>query len=233
MKIIIVRHAEPDYSVDSLTEKGFREAKILASRLAELKIDHFFCSPLGRAKDTAAPTLSHFKKEAEILDWLQEYRGWIISPRTNEPTFTWQLPPSRWCDDEKSFSYKDWHLNELIASGNSKEIFDETATCVDQLLARYGITKKNNTYYNDCDKTIVLFCHCAIGLTVLAYLLGINPIVAQNSFFIAPASVTTIVTESEKNGALHFRAVAVGDTSHLYKANEPASEMGLYPDFLF
>ena len=28
MKIIFIRHAEPDYSIDSLTEKGWREAEI-------------------------------------------------------------------------------------------------------------------------------------------------------------------------------------------------------------
>ena len=33
MKILIVRHADPDYSVDSLTKKGWREAEYLAERL--------------------------------------------------------------------------------------------------------------------------------------------------------------------------------------------------------
>ena len=27
MKLIFIRHAEPDYSIDSLTEKGFYEAQ--------------------------------------------------------------------------------------------------------------------------------------------------------------------------------------------------------------
>ena len=30
MNIYIVRHAEPDYSIDSLTEKGWREAELLS-----------------------------------------------------------------------------------------------------------------------------------------------------------------------------------------------------------
>ena len=32
MRLIFIRHAEPDYSIDSLTEKGWREAKLLAER---------------------------------------------------------------------------------------------------------------------------------------------------------------------------------------------------------
>ena len=33
MRLVFVRHAEPDYENDSLTEKGFREAEILKERL--------------------------------------------------------------------------------------------------------------------------------------------------------------------------------------------------------
>ena len=34
MRLIFIRHAEPDYSIDSLTEKGWREAKLLAERVS-------------------------------------------------------------------------------------------------------------------------------------------------------------------------------------------------------
>ena len=40
MKILIIRHAEPDYSIDSLTEKGHREAALLAEKLSKEKIDY-------------------------------------------------------------------------------------------------------------------------------------------------------------------------------------------------
>ena len=54
MKIIIARHAEPDYIHDTITEKGKKEAALLAKRLSQIKIDEIYVSPLGRAKDTAA-----------------------------------------------------------------------------------------------------------------------------------------------------------------------------------
>lgn len=49
MRLIFIRHADPDYVKDSLTEKGWREAELLARRTAQWKVDHIFCSPLGRA----------------------------------------------------------------------------------------------------------------------------------------------------------------------------------------
>lgn len=75
MRILIVRHGDPDYEKDSLTPKGFREAELLAERLCKLDVKAFYCSPLGRAQDTARPTLQRLGRSAETLDWLQEFRG--------------------------------------------------------------------------------------------------------------------------------------------------------------
>ena len=57
MKIIIIRHADPDYARDSLTETGWKEAKALSERLEKLDIAAFYVSPMGRAQDTASFTL--------------------------------------------------------------------------------------------------------------------------------------------------------------------------------
>ena len=66
MRLLIVRHADPDYSIDSLTETGWKEAKLLVPRLSKLDVKAFYCSPLGRAKDTASFTLKAMGREAEI-----------------------------------------------------------------------------------------------------------------------------------------------------------------------
>ena len=57
MRLLIVRHADPDYSIDSLTPAGWEEAKLLADRLAPIPVAAYYVSPLGRAKDTASLTL--------------------------------------------------------------------------------------------------------------------------------------------------------------------------------
>ena len=64
MKLLIVRHADPDYSIDSLTPTGWKEAELLSERLKTLDIKDFYTSPLGRAKDTASLTLSKMNREA-------------------------------------------------------------------------------------------------------------------------------------------------------------------------
>ena len=38
MKLIIIRHGDPDYSIDSLTPPGWREAEQLADRISKLDV---------------------------------------------------------------------------------------------------------------------------------------------------------------------------------------------------
>ena len=81
MKIMIIRHGDPDYETDSLTEKGIREAEALHDFLKDKKYDAAYCSPLGRAQQTARIALG---KDAKIttLDWLREFDAKIHIPNT-------------------------------------------------------------------------------------------------------------------------------------------------------
>ena len=84
MKIIFIRHGEPNYEIDSLTEKGWREAELLSKRTAKWNVTDFYCSPLGRAKDTASFTLKNADREAKILPWLREFDAPVIDPETGK-----------------------------------------------------------------------------------------------------------------------------------------------------
>ena len=57
MRILLLRHGEPDYEKDSLTEKGKHEAELLSRRLEKYDIRDVYVSPLGRARETAEYTL--------------------------------------------------------------------------------------------------------------------------------------------------------------------------------
>ena len=102
---------------------------------------------------------------------------------------------------------------------------------VDALLEKYAWRREGMAYRGGDDVTIALVCHFGLGITVMSYLLGISPVVAQNGFFLSPTSVTTLVTETDSSGMSHFRATGVGDISHLYINGEPMSESGLNPNF--
>ncbi len=231
MKIHIIRHGDPNYEIDSLTVKGWREAKLLSDRLSKLTIDDFYCSPLGRAKDTASLTLGKVNKEAEILDWLREFKGTTKSPFTGKNRIPWDFPPYFWCTDSRYYDINEWNTTEVMKSGDVDEVYREMVSGIDALLKRYNWKREGMLYRGGEDKTIALFCHFGLGIMILSYLLGISPTVAQHNFFLAPTSVTTLVTETDSKGNSHFRAICVGDTSHLYVGDEPISESGLHPNF--
>ena len=82
MRILIIRHGDPDYTIDSLTEKGKREAELLSLKLEKENIDKIYVSPLGRARDTAEYTLRRKGMEGTVCEWLKEFPIKIHRPDT-------------------------------------------------------------------------------------------------------------------------------------------------------
>ena len=90
MRIIIVRHGDPNYELDTLTKTGWREAELAAEYLSKLQVKAFYVSPLGRAQDTAGCTLKKMNRTAETLDWLRELEAHIDRPDVkNEKSICW------------------------------------------------------------------------------------------------------------------------------------------------
>lgn len=97
MKLLLIRHGDPDYSIDSLTEKGWKEAEYLSQRLAKLDIKAFYVSPLGRAKDTASCTLKKLGRTAVEKTWLREFQVQIKRPdRPERDSIPWDWLPQDW-----------------------------------------------------------------------------------------------------------------------------------------
>ena len=230
MKILIIRHGEPDYSIDSLTHKGWREAELLSRRLCGMRIDDIYVSPMGRARDTARPTLEKLDRKAEVLDWLHEFRGHVISPNSGERRIPWNLAPQYRTKQPELYDREPWRENGLFRTGDVQEVYETTAAGVDELLARYGYVRDGGIWR--CEKndetTIALFCHFGLGMTILSYLLDVSPAVMWQCFFMPASSVTTLVTEERVKGEVFFKCMQLGDTSHLFAGSEPVSKAGLY-----
>lgn len=230
MKILVIRHGDPDYALDSLTEKGWREAELLSRRLVKMKIDEFYCSPLGRARATAKPTLEKLGREAIILPWLREFSGYVINPNTGEKKIPWNLAPQYWTEQPEYFDKDRWLDQRLMRTGNVREIYEQTAEGMDELLKGYGYRRKGMLFsceHND-DKVIALFCHYALGQTIVAHLLGLPAVHLWHSMMLPTSSVTTLVTEERLPREVFFKCFQMGDTSHLYAGDEPVSLSGMF-----
>ena len=147
MRILIIRHGDPDYERDSLTEKGWREVELLAERLEKTEINDFYVSPLGRARDTAQPTLKRHKKSALICDWLQEFPPQIQRPdKGGEKTITWDWLPQDWTADARYFQAEEWYKTEIMQAGNVEAAYRHVTEELDRVLAEHGYVREGKLY---------------------------------------------------------------------------------------
>ena len=233
MRILLIRHAEPDYTVDSLTPKGRAEAELLSQRLIHYRIRDFYVSPLGRAQDTAAYTLKKLGRQAETLPWLQEFSGSYPDPETGMPrTVAWDVKPRIWTAFPGVMDIHTWCSAPVFDAGNVKEVWKQTTKGVDELLGRYGFTKAGPVWKCDSngDFVIALFCHFGISMAVLGYLTDISPMILWHHVLCCPSSVSEVVTEERVKGEVSFRVIKLGDLTHLESAGEHRSTAGLFPE---
>ena len=213
MRLIFIRHGDPDYEKDSLTEKGWKEAALLAERAALWDISDIYCSPLGRAKATASCFLEKSGRKAEVFDWLQEFPVKVFREDLGRMKVPWDMKPSYW---------------------TKEEAYDKICSGIDQLLLKYGYERHGGYYLrrnpeeDDQEKNIVFFCHLGVMLAIMGHLMGISPAVLWHGFFVAPTSVTVLGSEEMKKGEAYFRCQVLGDTRHLYEGKEPVSQSGYF-----
>jgi probable phosphoglycerate mutase len=218
MKLIIIRHGDPDYSIDSLTPTGWKEAELLSHRISKLDVKAFYVSPLGRAKDTAHVTLSAMGREAEEKTWLREFG----CPMDAD---LWDFLPAQWTGDPLLYDPDAWFRSELYNGLPVEAEYRWVIEHFDALLADHGYVRDGNCYraVSPNEDTVVLFCHFGLECVLLGHLLNISPMVLWHGLCAAPSSATTVVTEERRKGVASFRITAFGDISHLYAAGqEPA-----------
>ena len=225
MRLLIVRHADPDYEKDSLTPTGWQEAELLAGRLSELEIAACYTSPLGRARDTASRTLERMGLEAEVLDWLQEFPPKMFDPEIGRERVLWDWLPAVWTREEAYYDRDRWcHTAEMEAAG-APEAYQQVCRGLDALLARHGYQRQERYYraVRPNRDTVVLFCHFGVESVLLSHVWGVSPMPVWHGFCAQPSSVTTLVTEERREGIASLRMLSFGDISHLYEHDEEPS----------
>lgn len=231
MKLLLIRHGDPDYEKDSLTEKGWREARYLSERISKMNVKEFYVSPLGRAKDTASFTLEKMGRQAVECEWLREFACRIWRPDTpDEKSIAWDWLPQDWTRDGRFYDRDRWTEPEAFRQGGVQEEYQWVAENFDRLLAEHGYERQGDFYRvkKPNEDTLVFFCHFGLTCVLAAHLLGISPMVLWHNTIEAPTGITTFVTEERRRGIAAFRMTAFGDTAHLYVQGEPPAMAGRF-----
>ena len=228
MRIFIIRHGDPDYERDTLTEKGHREAALLAKRYKDEKIDYFYSSPLGRAKHTCDYVAKAQGKEKDVIiyDWLQEFGVPFTLPSGEKKGILWDMLPSFWTNLPKMYDKDKWLEHDFYQDSDMEKAYKNVTNSLDRLLEKHGYKREGNFYkvVKPNTDTIAFFCHFGLEMVLLSHLCNISPVVLTHHFCALPTSVTTLYTEERREGVSVFRCCAFGDTGHLYAGGELPSK---------
>ena len=175
MRIIFVRHGEPDYEKDCLTEAGRRQAAAAAVRLEGEGISEIYASPMGRAAETAASTAERLGLPVRTLPFMHEI-SWG-GPGIEENGHPWTLGDRMIAQKDFDFYREDWRRHPYFAENKAVQYLDAISAEFDRFLLARGYRHEGTRFLcaggPHAGKTIALFSHGGSGACVLAHLLAL------------------------------------------------------------
>lgn len=231
MRLYIVRHADPDYVNDTITQKGHLEAKALARKFSAQGLDRIFCSPKGRAIATMRYTQELLKLDTNIEEWTQEvWPELYLKNEEGRYKALFQFPGETFRSGYPLPTHDTWEAADIFKENpDARNAIHTLRANSDQFLLRLGYEREGGVYR--CIKPnqdqIAIFCHAGFALTWLSILLEIPVTLMWSGFFLPPSSVTTILFEERSRKWAVPRCIGLGDVSHVYEAGLTASTIGL------
>lgn len=209
MKLLLIRHGDPDYGNDTLTGKGHKQAELLATSLKNVEIDHMIVSPLGRARHTADYIIDSKKIGFRELDFFRELNGCY-----NGTDYAWDYHGCHVLRPGYDVTKSNWP-DQVPYGKHMGPVFLEFVTQFDDFISSYGLKRAGHLYNvkKTSDDTIAIVCHAGVILTLLSHLLHILLPVTYSQFRIDPSSVTRLELETNGGQGL-FRLMSLNDMSH-------------------
>lgn len=232
MKLIFIRHGDPNYVTDRLNETGLKEASSLKEYLAGKELGNIFVSPLGRARQTAEIALGSLEN-VTTFDWLREFNtqldlnnhpdiqiAYNVKPILNgeyKLRETWDMLPRFYYGNPELHDPKLWKETILSKYSQHVEQYDYVTKEFDKLLSKYGYVRSGSHYQTEQGnhETLTFFCHFGIICVMLSHLMNISPYVLLQNICIPPTGITTVYTEEREKGIINFRTTQIGSTPHL------------------
>ena len=217
MKLLLIRHGEPNYELDCLTENGRIQAQKLAKRLEGEKIKAVYISPMGRAQETARAFLEGKNIPFKTLDWLHEFDVKISDPDLEEPVPVWDIYPKNWTKTDIYYDKYSFYKSPFAEGTELYPRYLAAKNGLDKMLADHGIIGHDGLYKKagECNDTIAVFCHFGITCVMIACLLGVSPIVTLQGLSAEPTAIATLCTDDRFGEYVNFRLHGFGDISHL------------------
>ncbi len=223
MRLLLVRHGDPDYPRDCLTPKGEAQVRRLARALAAERIERIYASPMGRAKQTAAAVAAVKELPVEILPWLHELNG-----NYTGSLWAWNYPGCAALAEATTFTSENW-ATKVPYGEHMIPVAGEFWANYDEFLAGHGLHREGQRYRLSGVKDVSLacFCHAGVILTLLAHLLHLPLPLCYAQLACDPSSVTELRLETEGDWGV-FRLQRLNDMSHAAELGSVVAQTGQF-----
>ena len=225
MFLYYVRHGEPNYELDCLTEKGQKQAEAIAKVFKQIGIQKVYASTMGRAQETAKPTAKEFNLSIFPCPWAREDLAWEnYSAPIDEHQRTWLFWHPKWAkefqsNETRNAGYSFYNL-PVYDGCNIKKGIESTDKAVDKFMKELGfLHDRENACYRQIkknDDNVALFAHHGFGLAFLSSLLDIPYSFFSLRFDMGHTSYSLIQFEANVDGIVIPNVIHLSDDSHLH-----------------
>ena len=196
MRIIFVRHGEPDYAHDCLTEMGKLQAVDAAERLRNEGIEEIYSSPLGRAAETAEATAKLLKRPVQTLDYMRELHWGSIDgtplPSDGHP---WDLADLM-AEEGWDLTNPGWREHPYFRNNRVTANADLVAEKTDEWLRTLGYEREGAFYRcvrpDNRQTTVALFSHGGSSAAAIGHILNLPFPYACGLFHLEFTGITII-----------------------------------------
>ena len=215
MKLFMIRHGEPNYVDDCLTETGRKQAAAAAERLSLESLDEIYSSPNGRAKETASYTANAQGLPIKVLDYMHEI-SWGGDDVPAEGHL-WTLSDWMINEEDFDFAHSDWREHPYFKTNSAMKDYDYVTKQFDDFMKAQGYIHEGSRFLCTTDehKNVAIFGHGGSGACVLSSLLNLA---FPYTLVMLPYGYTSIIVLDfpvKKGNYVHPRIELFNDMLHV------------------
>jgi probable phosphoglycerate mutase len=223
MVLYIVRHGEPDYSTDTLTELGHSQAEAVSHRMAGSRVSELYASPMGRAQQTSMPTSRLLNLPVTTLPWAEELGKESQTPYPDGKMKNIFMVPTPLLASQENcaISFED----SLTTCPGLRENgfisrYNYIASGLDELIEQHGYRRNDRGFYQAVEpnnQRIALFCHAGMTRVAVSHIFSIPYQMIGSRFQSWFTGVTAILfpEDAEAGSEVAPRLISYGDIGHL------------------
>ncbi len=218
MKIVLVRHGQPEWVRDGLNqvdpplnERGLRQADRVAEALDGEHFDEIVVSPLRRARETAAPTLRARGFGEQIEPFLEEIRepDWHGTPE--------ELASKAYAEERTRAAELRW---DGVPGGEpSRDFVERVRRGAAEFFAQRGMHRAKQTLpvwsIDNPSASVAVFAHSGTNGVLLCHLLGLDPVPWEWDRFVTGHASITRLQAFEMGDGHTFSLVKLSDVEYL------------------